>query len=178
MKKLIPMIVIILSFLAFPATGQDSYRIRLKNGGEFTTVRYWSEGDQIKFYTSGGIAGVQKDSIKKIEKTASENILYRKSDSDQKSPEISSKTNGHGDEKTEEEVVVDLSYYTKKKGQLDAELDRALDRLREATKNRDTEAKNKARETLKKIHNEIYVLTEEVRGMNKGKIPEGWWKKK
>lgn len=176
MKKLIPMIVMILSFLAFPATGDASYRILLKNGGEINALKYWSEGDQIKFYTYGGIAGIQKDSVRKVEKTASEDVPYEGSGGYQKKVKMSSKTDDHGDEKIEEGI--DLGHYKERKEQFDAELDRTLDRLRAAAGKRDAEAQKKERERLKEIHNEIYVLTEEVRGKNRGKIPEGWWKKK
>ncbi|MBA7566408.1 hypothetical protein ES708_08099 [subsurface metagenome] len=177
MRKSI-LITIVLSFLAlaFPSTGDAAYRIRLKNGGEFKTLRYWNEGDQIKFYIYGGIVGIAKDSVRKIEKMAPGNILYGRSASYRKTAKISSKTNDHGDEKTKAEI--DLSSYTDKKRQLDAELKSAKDRLREAIKDRDAEANQRERKTLKKIRNEIYVLTKEVRGMNEGKIPEGWWKKK
>jgi len=170
------MIVILFLFLTFPVTGDASYRIRLKNGGEFKTLRYWSEGSQLRFYIYGGIAGIPKDSVRKVEKITPENILYRRSDNDQKPAKISSKTNTFGDEKTKEEI--DLSYYIKRKKQLVAETDRAVDRLREATRNRDAEAKKREREKLKEIHNEIYALTEEVKEKNRGKIPEGWWKQK
>jgi len=176
MKKLIPILVIILSFLAFPATGQDSYRIRLKNGGEFTTLRYWSEGDQIKFYIYGGIVGIQKDLIRKIEKTAPENILYGRSGSDQKTAEISSKTNNRKRERAEGKI--DLTYYKEKKLRLAAELARTLDRLREASKKRDSEAKERAKNEMRRVSDEIYALTEEVKEKNNGEVPEGWWEKK
>ena len=68
MKNLTLIVIIFLSFLAFPAAGDASYLILLKNGGKLTTPRYWSEGNQIKFYIYGGIVGIKKDSIQRIEK--------------------------------------------------------------------------------------------------------------
>ncbi len=67
MQRSIPLVLIIL-FLTCPLASPASYRIQLKNGGEFKTVRYWEEGDQILFYVYGGVAGVQKDSVKYIKK--------------------------------------------------------------------------------------------------------------
>ncbi len=176
MKKLILMMAMILSFFVFPVTGDASYRIRLKNGGEFKTLRYWSEGDQIKFYIYDGIVGIQKDSIRKIEKTTSENMLYGRSVSYQKKEEIFSKANNSTDKKAEEKI--DLTYYREKKSQLEAELKEALDRVREATKNRDSKAKEQARDEAKKISAKMYDLTAELTKKNNGKMPEGWWEKK
>ena len=190
MKNLTLIVIIFLSFLAFPAGGDASYLILLRNGGKLATPRYWSEGNQIKFYIYGGIVGIKKDSVRKIEKSASENMIYVKSQVRQKTTEevseISSKTNdreiedsraeGESIEKTGEKP--DIDYYKEKKSLLKAELDRTLDRLREATKDRDPEAKKKAREEMRKISTEIYDLTDELKEKNNGKLPEGWWEEK
>jgi len=53
-----------------------------------------------------------------------------------------------------------------------------LDRLREATKNKDSKAKKKARDEVKKISAKMYALTAELIKKNNGKMPEGWWEKK
>jgi len=72
MKKSIssPVMPVIL-FLLFliPAVSDAAYLIRLKNGGELTTPRYWVEGKQVYFYYGGGIAGIEKNSVRKIEKS-------------------------------------------------------------------------------------------------------------
>ena len=44
-----------------------AYVIRLKNGNEFVTSRYWLEGRQILFDTYGGVFGVDKAFVTKIE---------------------------------------------------------------------------------------------------------------
>lgn len=177
MKKSI-LITMILFFLAltFPATGAAAYLIRLKNGGKFTTFKYWSEGNQIKFYIYGGVAGIKKDSVRKIEKTASENIIYKKLQSRQKMAEIPPGTNDRKDEKTEEKP--DIDYYKEKKALLTVKLDESLEKIREATRNKDRVAKEKARDEMKKISAEIYALTDELKEKNNGKLPEGWWENK
>ena len=46
-----------------------TYVIRLKNGNEYVTNRYWHEGAQVLFDTYGGIFGIDKAFVGKIEKT-------------------------------------------------------------------------------------------------------------
>jgi hypothetical protein len=48
---------------------EAAYIIRLKNGNEYVTERYWQKGTQILFDTYGGVFGVEKRFISKIEKT-------------------------------------------------------------------------------------------------------------
>jgi hypothetical protein len=70
MKKYIPLIMIIaVAFFIFPSVGLASYKITLKNGSVLYAGHYWEEGGQVLFYTSGGILGVGKDSVKKIEES-------------------------------------------------------------------------------------------------------------
>jgi len=177
MKKLILTIVMFIFFLvlAFPGTGDTAYRILLKNGGEFKTLRHWREDNQIKFYIYGGIVGISKDSIRKIEKTTSENIIYKKSQRHQKASKISPETNDGKNQKIEEKI--DITFYKEKKLRLAAELASALDRLREATKGRDSETKERAKLEMRRISDEIYALTEEVKEKNNGEVLEGWWEK-
>jgi hypothetical protein len=46
-----------------------AYLIRLKNGKEYVTSRYWQEGGQLFFETAGGILGIEKASVAKIEQS-------------------------------------------------------------------------------------------------------------
>jgi hypothetical protein len=48
---------------------EGAYIIRLKNGNEYVTSRYWQEGGQVLFDTYGGIFGIEKSFVTKIEKT-------------------------------------------------------------------------------------------------------------
>jgi hypothetical protein len=70
MKKYILLIVLIaLAFCIYPSAGLASYKITLKNGSVLYAGHYWKEGGQVLFYTAGGIVGVEKDSVKKIEES-------------------------------------------------------------------------------------------------------------
>ena len=178
MKKLIPLIVIF--FLICPSICFSSYLIELKNGSTFITNHYWKEKGQIKFYFRGGIVGIPKNFVKAIRES---DIAYKEEiDSKKKRIDLESEINEKpkimGTEKKEKNGTVDLEYYKEKKLLLEAELNRTLDRLREATKNKDSKAKKKARDEVKKISAKMYDLTDELIKKNNGKMPEGWWDKK
>jgi len=46
-----------------------AYVIKLKNGNMFVTARYWQEGGQILFETYGGVFGVDRSLVTKIEQS-------------------------------------------------------------------------------------------------------------
>ena len=46
-----------------------AYIIKLKNGNEYITARYWQEGSQVLFDTYGGTFGVEKAFVSKIAKS-------------------------------------------------------------------------------------------------------------
>jgi len=45
-----------------------AYIIKLKNGNEYVTNRYWQEGSQVLFDAEGGVFGIDKGFVSKIEK--------------------------------------------------------------------------------------------------------------
>jgi len=175
MKKFILIIVTIVFFIC-PSVCLSSYLIELKNGSIFITYHYWAEGRQIKFYCSGGVVGIEKEFVKAIRKL---DTAYKEEiDSKQDSVDPKSKTNrksGITTTEKKENGTVDLKYYIEKKIALTAELADSLERLREATRNKDPEAKNKSRDEMRKISAKIYDLTDELKEKNNGKLPEGWW---
>jgi hypothetical protein len=65
-KKVIAFIVTACGMLDVASA---AYVIKLKNGNEYVTTRYWQEGSQILFDTYGGIFGIDKAFVGKIEKT-------------------------------------------------------------------------------------------------------------
>lgn len=179
MKKFI-LIIITIAFFIYPSVCFSSYLIELKNGSTFITNHYWKEGQQIKFYYRGGVVGIPKNFVKAIRKS---DIAYKEEiDSKQDSVDLKSKIDEKSGitptEKKEKYEPVDLEYYKEKKLLLEAELNRTLDKLREATKNKDRKAKKKARDEVKKISAKMYELTAELIKKNNGKMPEGWWEKK
>jgi hypothetical protein len=45
-----------------------AYAIKLKNGNEYVTARYWQEGSQVLFETYDGVFGIDKAFVSRIEK--------------------------------------------------------------------------------------------------------------
>jgi hypothetical protein len=187
MKKTITSLVILLMFLV-PAMGNASYLIRLKNGGQLATPAYWTEGNWIFFYCPGGIAGMERREIDRIEWDKTDynmgaiegNIgkkapppppAAEKAKEPGKSPQAAEPAKG-----VEEKVNIDA--YKSKKDQMTVELDVLLEKQREAAGRGDDDAKEKARVEMVKEAKEIYKLTDEVTKKNKGKLPDGWWEKK
>lgn len=178
MKKFILLIATIAFFIC-PSICFSSYLIELNNGSTFITNHHWKEGRQIKFYCYGGVVGIEKEFVKAIRES---DMAYKEEiDSKQDGADPKSKINEKAVITTiekKENGTVDLEYYKEKKTALTAELDESLERLREATRNKDPEAKNKARDEMREISTKIYDLTDELKEKNNGTLPEGWWEKK
>jgi hypothetical protein len=64
----VPGLILVFS-LPFVSIVDASYVIRLKNGNEFVTARYWQEGQQLMFDILGGVFGVDRAFVSKIEKS-------------------------------------------------------------------------------------------------------------
>jgi hypothetical protein len=63
-----PAASIIFAFcLACSAVGEAAYVIKLRNGNEFITGRYWNEGTQVMFDVYGGVFGIDRAFVTKIE---------------------------------------------------------------------------------------------------------------
>jgi hypothetical protein len=99
MKKFI-LIIVTIAFFIYPSVCLSSYLIELKNGSTFITNHYWKQKGQIKFYYRGGVVGINKDLIRKIEKT---DLAYEeKATSPEKKPETAPiKAKPEADAKTE-----------------------------------------------------------------------------
>jgi len=102
MKNYIAAITTIV-FLICPSICFSSCLIEFKNGSTFITNHYWEEGSQIKFYYSGGVVGIEKDLVRKIEKTDlvyEEKTAFPQKKSETASvktePEAGAKTKGAG----------------------------------------------------------------------------------
>ncbi len=61
--------IAIAAFVSALGNADAAYVIKLKNGNEFLTGRYWQEGRQIMFDTYGGVFGVDKAFVVKIERS-------------------------------------------------------------------------------------------------------------
>jgi len=68
MRLRIP-IAILASCLGASSAADAAYVIKLKNGNEFITARYWQDGKQVLFETYDGIFGIDKAFVSRVEKT-------------------------------------------------------------------------------------------------------------
>jgi len=185
MKKIILSAFILISFFAFPLLSHASYIIHLKGGGQFITSKYWEEDGQIKFFVSGGMMGIDKDTVRKIEKSNIDaNEYYEINKPEKASPQVDRtlekaiKKDAIPPDSAAKKEKVDIKAYQDKMRKLKAELDKTLEIVREAEKNKDIDAERKARADLRQISTEIYNLTDELKEKNNGELPAEWWEGK
>lgn len=55
--------------MAAESSADAAFVIKLRNGNEFVTARYWQDSRQVLFETLDGIFGIEKKFVTKIEKT-------------------------------------------------------------------------------------------------------------
>ena len=188
MKKIILSAFILISFFAFPLLSHASYIIHLKGGGQFITSKYWEEDGQIKFFVSGGMMGIDKDTVRAIEKSKINADDYQTNQSKQTIPKVNpalektikEETVPHANVTTVPEVnakeeKVDLKVYQEKMDKLKADINKTLTRMRKATASKDQIAKDDAAEENRRISAEMWKLTDELKAKNKGKLPDDWW---
>jgi hypothetical protein len=122
-----------------------TYVIKLKNGNEYVTARYWSAGSQVFFDTYGGVFGVEKAFVNKIERTDQMVRLPTVSDRPpSEQPQADSKRES-GDEKTKEDAT------PKKEKAPDDPIVGDLNRLKEKSKEVDGMLTGEIRELLNQI---------------------------
>ena len=174
MKKTISVPIILLLFLV-PALGNASYIIHLKNGGRFLTPRCWEEDHYVKFYIVGGMMGIEKDTVRTIEKsTVDTSKVY-----EAKTPE---KLPAEAEQKAEKNLSpqkppekIDLKAYQDKMATLKADINKTLTRIRKANTNKDLNAKDEATADNRRISAEMWKLTDELKEKNNGNLPADWW---
>lgn len=188
MNKLILFIALIIcqpSGLTWGAT----YHLQLKNGNEVRTSGYWEEGDEIKFYIYGGVAGIHKEFVTRVtisnldykEEPASKGDIEKSSAplniSSQKAKEsatIRSSETVSTARGSSERQVIDFDDYRERKSTLKGKLDDALQRNREAITRQDQESRESTRKEYLEFSKQIMDLGEELKSKNKGVLPE-WW---
>lgn len=60
---------VVAAYLSAISAADAAYLIKLKNGNEFITSRYWQDGKQLLFETYDGIFGVDKAFVARVEKS-------------------------------------------------------------------------------------------------------------
>jgi hypothetical protein len=89
--------IIIGSFLMASAIeaglADAAFVIQLKNGNEFVTGRYWTEGTQVMFDVYGGVLGLDKNLVSKIDRSNKLVQLLARPNQDEKPQALSRKEN-------------------------------------------------------------------------------------
>jgi hypothetical protein len=140
--------------LAFVACGgllgvaDAAYVIRLKNGNEYVTTRYWHEGNQVLFDTYGGIFGIDKGFVTKIE--ATEHVVKLATVSDRDPSERTQTESSKEGKESATEKTSEQSTLKKEKGP-DDPIVGELSRLKEKSKQVEGMLTGEIRELLSEI---------------------------
>jgi hypothetical protein len=167
------MVLMLISFFVCPIWSHAAYVIHLKSGGRFVTPQYWVEDNKmICFFVSGGTMGIEKDTVKSIEKSKFDEDQPRPSEkaapkSAPSPPEAASRPEAPPKK-------VDLKVYQDKMARLKIELNKTLTRIKTANERNDTHAKEEAMEENRRISDEMRKMTHELEKSNV-KLPSDWW---
>ena len=180
MKKLILCLYVFISSLIFPTFSDADYVIHLKHGGRFSTSQYWEKNSEIMFFNSGGVVGIEKNFVRKIEKLPADPYRNDYVVRPAPPPPAAKPAPVAMEEKQaavtpEVEEKVDIQAYKDKMAKLKADINKTLTRIRKANTSKDLDAKNEATEDNRKISAEMWKLTEELEKKNNGMLPADWW---
>lgn len=175
MKRIIPLGAIVLLNLMLPAVSHADYDIHLKSGGHFSTPMYWEGHHEIKFYVRGGVMGVEKNSVRKIERSTTDLDGIYEVKMPEKHPAETEQKAEKNLSPQEPREKIDLKAYQDKMATLKAEVNKTLTRIKKANTSNDLAAKDEATADNRKISAEMWKLTDELEKKNNGKLPADWW---
>ena len=184
MKKITIIALMLISFFACPLWSHADYIIHLKHGGQFMTPKYWTDDGQIQFFVRGGTMGIERDTVKAIEKSIIDDDQTRqpeqsmprnsrtRQDATNTAPDAEGKSGPNINLKEEK---VDLKTYQDKMAVLNKELYKTLISIKKAKSRKDQYEIDRAKEENRKVSDEMWKLTNELKAKNKGKLPDDWW---
>jgi hypothetical protein len=124
-----------------------AYIIKLKNGNEYVTTRYWQKGSQVLFDTFGGVFGVERNFVTRIEKSDQAIRLARIT-----SPESAEKTQTDaGKQDTDSLDAKPAQAKTEKKREPDDPILGEFNRLKEKSREVDGMLTSEIRDLLREI---------------------------
>lgn len=179
MRKTFLVLIISSSLIFVPPICDASYLLLLKNGGHLTTPLYWVEGRQLYFFYAGGVVGVEKGEVIRIEKRAAEQHpeVSDASESVKRKdipPPVAGEEKLPAAQKAPAEKL-NVAEQKRQKDQLTSELNELLEKRRQAKAKKDMVASKRITEEILNTSAEVYRITDEVTEKNKGQLPEGWW---
>ncbi len=152
MKRAILFLTTICIFI-WPATCQSSFLVQLTNGNRFIVSEHWERGNLVGFYSHGGKIEIPKERIRKIIRyeantgTDSDGLLRILLPKPVEILPARSAETEHRIKKAARIKPISLESY-KNKQNLKAKLQQALETFRQASGNRDIEAKRRAIEDM------------------------------
>jgi len=169
--------VLCLVALIWPGLSTAAYLIQLRNGRHVATSQYWKEGHTIMFATAGGVGGVPESAVLQIQTVEDppESDLtgaaepHTMPQAAQPAPPPAA-VQGNG--KTA--PPLDLEAYRHQKDEILSQLDRALERYRDASGPEHKEEKAQIQREITTWSQQLFDLRDEVKQKNQGRLPEGW----
>jgi hypothetical protein len=193
--------VLCVGTLVWHGLSAASYRIQLRNGRYLMTAQYWKEGSTIMFATAGGVGGVPESAVLHIQPVAdppaSELVGAAEPQSaphteqqgaphaerhgvPQAEPTASPPAAPHaptpveGQREGGQPSTLDLEAYWRKKEELKAQLDLAVERYRDVSSAQNPEEKAQIQREITAWSKQLFALRDEVKQKNQGRLPEGW----
>ena len=170
----------------FPMMCHAAWVIHLKDGRRFETPEYREEGDQIRFKRYGGVIGLPKDEIQRIEEVA--DLPEKELPAPPKKPSVSEKSvdEAKGQEtpsnsaKAAKEKAPDRQKsaaqlaYMKEKRRILEEKEGVLEAFKAAKKAQNKAKKDMLWQRLFQLRERLRTLQEKVIAENDGVLPS-WW---
>lgn len=182
MKKPVLLVVLVALFLS-PPLCLASYLVQLTNGNQFITHGYWEDGIGIRFYSGEGTVALPKASIQHIRETdrpvthgPNRRPVIFMPRAPQRVPEAGAPAEKPVDGIQKAGAVASLADLRHKRQLLQAALDQALERFREASGRGDLEAKKTAVRRITEASGEMLRLADDLSARNNGVLPP-WWEK-
>jgi len=166
---------VVVSVLILPVFADAAFWIHLKNGGRIETPHCWEENHELKFYFGNGVVGIERDSVSRVEKADANGDDGREVRKTAAAPaETGRKAEGASVPRKPTEQV-DLKAYQEKMAALKADLNRTLTRMKTAEAAGDSAAREEAAAENRRISDQMYKLTDELKDRNNGRLPADWW---
>jgi len=187
MKRLLTAIAASVFFIS-PCVCTGDYVIHLKDGGRILVDKYSEDADTIRVKKFGGMMGISKALVSRIEEVETETPPEVKKVPEEKegaSEDVVVKEEGTGDktaqenatgkeEKEKEEKKTDIARYKKEKTVLMEKYRKAQQGLREARKAKDKPGITAAKQEIKDAEKEMAALVGNLKEESGGVVPP-WW---
>jgi hypothetical protein len=136
------------AYAAGPGSASAGFVIKLKNGNEFVTGRFWHEGRQVMFDTYGGIFGIDKSFVITIEES---DKPIRLAVTDQKNTQNESQVDVTNQKPERSKPATSAEAKTEAKRDADDPILKEFNRLKEKSAHIDGMLTSEIRELLKEI---------------------------